>query len=116
VNKIIAMCGLTCSDCGAFIATKTNDNAKRKEVATAWSKMFNASIKPENINCEGCMENGIHFSHCNECETRKCGVPKGIVNCAYCNDYGCERITKFFEVAPEAKTNLEQIRGQKSRK
>jgi hypothetical protein len=42
--KIVAFCGLICTDCGAFIATQENDDAKRREVAEAWSKAFGHEI------------------------------------------------------------------------
>jgi hypothetical protein len=47
MKKMVAFCGLICTDCKAFIATRENDNAKRKEVAEAWSKAFGREIKPE---------------------------------------------------------------------
>jgi hypothetical protein len=33
-----------------------------------------------------------------------------VINCAYCDDYGCEKITGFFNFAPDAKARLEEIR------
>jgi hypothetical protein len=35
---------------------------------------------------------------------------KGLKNCAYCDDYVCEKLTRFFEMAPEAKTTLAEIK------
>ena len=111
MEKMIAYCGLNCSECPALIATKNNDDAKRKETAETWSKQFGQPIKPEDINCEGCMaETGNVFSYCNICEVRKCGQEKGLENCAYCNDYGCQKLEKFFEMVPMARDNLEEIR------
>ena len=34
---IIAYCGLNCSNCGTYLATQNNDNAKKIEVAKEWS-------------------------------------------------------------------------------
>jgi len=111
--RIIAFCGLDCSKCPAYIATKEDNDAKRKEVAKEWSKEFGAEIKPEDINCDGCTsESERHFSYCFECEIRKCAIEKKVKNCAYCDDYICERLNKFFEMALDAKQNLEEIRKQ----
>jgi len=33
-----------------------------------------------------------------------------VVNCAYCDDYACTKLTKFFAMAPHAKASLEKIR------
>jgi hypothetical protein len=38
---------------------------------------------------------------------------KGVKNCAYCADYACDKLLKFFEMAPQAKKNLEEIRDRK---
>ena len=111
MDKMIAFCGLVCTECPAFLATQEDDDAKRKEVAETWSKQFNVTIKPEDINCDGCRSEGKRiFSYCNICEIRKCGTEKRVENCAHCNEYACEKLTKFFAMAPMAKTSLEEIR------
>ena len=46
--KIIGICGLICSECPAYIATKKNDDGERKKVAEIWSKEFSSDIKPED--------------------------------------------------------------------
>ena len=112
MKKMVAYCGLLCTDCKAFIATQENDDEKRREVAEAWSKGLPVAIKPEEINCDGCLEEGRLFSYCNTCEIRKCGKERGVINCAHCIDYNCEKLAKFLEQAPEAKKTLEEIRQQ----
>lgn len=110
-TEMIACCGIKCHECGAYIATKNDDDAKRKEVAEEWARLYNPDIKPEHINCEGCLsEGGVLFSHCNVCEIRKCAREKDHVNCAHCPDYACEKLTQFFEMVPDAKTTLDAVR------
>jgi hypothetical protein len=114
VEKVIAYCGLVCSDCGAYLATKNNDNNLRIKQAEEWSKQFGAPFKPEDINCNGCTTKGkMSFNYCNVCEIRKCGQEKQVKNCAYCPDYSCEKLDKFFTMAPMAKASLEAIRNSK---
>ncbi|MCP4665727.1 MAG: DUF3795 domain-containing protein [Deltaproteobacteria bacterium] len=109
---MIAYCGLACNECGAFIAAKNDDNEKRAEVAALWSKLFNADIKQEDINCDGCQsEGGILFHHCNVCEIRKCGQEKDVANCAHCDDYACEKLEKFFQMVPDCRERLEGIKS-----
>jgi len=111
VEKMIAYCGEVCSDCGALIATKNNDDAKRKEIAELWTKKYNHDFKPEDINCDGCLsETGKVVGYCNICEIRKCGRERGGVNCAYCQDYACDKLDKFFEMVPQNKATLDEIR------
>lgn len=108
---MIAFCGINCLECGAFQATKTDDDEKRAEVAQLWSKQYNADIKPEDINCMGCHA-GIDavFSHCKVCGIRKCGREKKIANCAFCDDYACEKLDMIFNALPEAKKRLDNLR------
>ncbi len=111
MEKIIAYCGLVCTDCGAYIATQTNDDAKRKEIAEEWTKKYNHPFKPGDINCVGCIPvAGQHVGHCGICEVRKCGQERGVINCAYCDDYICEELGKYFAIAPEMKASLEEVR------
>jgi hypothetical protein len=51
-----------------------------------------------------------HVAYCSICEARKCASEKNLKNCAYCDDYPCSKLNEFFKMAPEAKTNLEEIR------
>jgi hypothetical protein len=110
MEKLIAACGIDCSECEARQATLTNDNEKRAEVAEKWSKQYDANLTAESINCNGCTEPGVHFGHCNECDYRSCVRSKGLKTCADCSDYPCEMLTTFFGYVPSAKANLEELR------
>jgi len=107
---MISCCGLDCSECGAYIATKDDDDDKRKEVSRQWSEMYDTDIDPEDINCNGCLSDEQKFSHCGVCEIRKCCMEKGVENCAGCDMYGCDTLQDFFKMAPEAKTALDKLR------
>ena len=111
MTEIIAFCGLACHECGAFMATKNDDDEKRKKVSQQWSKHFNSDIKPEDINCDGCTTRSSRvFAHCLECKVRLCGIAKGVKNCAYCSDYACDNLQEYFKLAPKMKESLESIR------
>jgi hypothetical protein len=110
LKKMIAVCGLDCNECGAFLATKENDDQKRAKVAQEWSKLFKVEISPEDINCDGCQsDEGRLFNYCNVCEIRKCGKEKGIMNCGYCDVYPCGKLNFIFNKAPDAKKRLDEI-------
>ena len=112
MSDMIAYCGLDCLQCPALLATRADDDARRIEVAEMWSKDFGAEIKVESINCEGCMsEDGVLFSHCQVCEIRKCGMEKDVANCAFCEDYACDKLSEFFAMVPEAQVRLDGLRG-----
>ncbi len=111
MGKMIAYCGLICTECPAYIATQKDSDEERKKVAEKWSKEFKSEVKPDAINCDGCLiEKGRLFSYCHECKIRKCAQEKTFKNCAYCDDYACEELNKFFGFAPIAKNNLDKIK------
>jgi hypothetical protein len=110
----IAYCGIDCGQCPAYVAKKENNAELRIKTAVEWSKAFGTEFKPEQINCDGCTIAGQHIIYCDQlCEIRKCAVGKKIVNCAFCADYGCEKLTTFLKNVPEAKARLEAIRQKK---
>ncbi|MCJ7813489.1 DUF3795 domain-containing protein, partial [bacterium] len=93
-------------------ATQTDDNKKRSKVASLWSKQFRTSLKPKDINCDGCQSDSDRlFGHCLTCEIRKCGMEMMVANCAYCHDYSCEKLNQFFKIVPDAKKRLDAIRS-----
>ena len=111
-NEFVACCGLDCSECGAYIATQTNDDSKRMEVAKQWSEMYKTDIKPEDVNCNSCRSQEQKFSYCDVCEIRKCCVEKELENCAGCDMYACDKLEDFFKTAPDCRTALDKLRKQ----
>ena len=112
MNQMTGFCGFICSQCDAFIATQNDDDEKRAEVARLWSQQFKIDMKPEDINCDGCISDGDrHIGHCHVCEIRKCGKQKNIQNCAYCVEYACDKLEGFFKMVPDAKKHLDGIKN-----
>jgi hypothetical protein len=113
MEKMIAVCGINCAECPGYLATRENDDHKRKEVAEQWSKEYQAEFKPEDINCDGCTFGKERlFVHCQVCEIRKCGQEKQLKNCAYCNEYPCPKLSQLFLMVPQGKVVLDEIREE----
>jgi len=110
MERITAFCGLICNECPAYLATQNDDDAERRLVAKMWSEEYDTGISPEEINCDGCLGNERVFRHCNVCEIRSCSKEKGLFNCGYCDDYPCELLMKFFELVPDAKEVLDEVK------
>ena len=111
MDEIIAYCGLTCTECPAYIAARKDDDNLRKKTAEEWSKQFNTEIKPEDVNCDGCLvTDGRHIGYCAMCEIRKCGMEHAVENCAHCADFECEKLTAFLDQVPAARARLEGVR------
>jgi hypothetical protein len=110
-TKTLAVCGLDCAACPAFIAYQTDDEALRTKTAGEWSKQFGLDIKPADVNCVSCLKtDGPHIGHCAECEIRKCGLARNVKNCALCDEYPCDTIGKFLANVPPAQANLDEVR------
>ena len=107
-ETITAYCGLTCTECPAYVATRENDTETLVSLALEW---YGEEGNAEFCICDGCTVDGRKNSFCGECGVRACAVERGVVNCAHCDDYGCETLTAFLEEVPVAKTSLEQIRA-----
>ena len=108
MKRLIAICGLDCEKCDAYIATKNDDQELREKTARLWSALNQASILPEHIHCEGCRMNGIKTLFCSSlCEIRKCAVAKGFETCASCSESdACPKVNAIWQNNPQAKENL----------
>ena len=109
-SKMIAYCGLVCSSCPTFLATQNDDDSAREKTAAFYTEKFEFNLKPEDINCDGCLsEGGKLIAYCQSCEIRKCCREKALDNCAACDEQPCEKLTKFHEFSPDAKAYFEVL-------
>ncbi len=109
-DKMIACCGLICTDCPAYQATKANDAAKIAAIAQLWSKEYNVDVGPDAVWCDGCIVEGRKCGHCGECEIRACSLSKKLENCGLCVEMdSCAKIRNFFNLAPQTKEVLQNI-------
>lgn len=107
MEKMIAFCVIDCAQCGAYIASMTNDDELRKKTAEEWKVAHNFDFTPEMINCHGChATDGVQVGYCSMCEIRKCALAKSVQNCGKCTDYPCTTITEFHKMAPGTEENL----------
>lgn len=109
-EEMIAKCGLVCTACDAYIATKNQDIEALKAMAANAGEQFGLEMTWEESQCTGCLSEGQKIGYCATCGVRICASERGVENCAYCDDYGCETITAFLEHAPKAKAKLGEIR------
>ena len=107
-QQMLAYCGIDCAACPAYLATQTNDIEKLTSLAQQW---FDGATDYTIILCDGCNSNGRIMKWCSDCPTRACAIERELVNCAYCDDYGCEKLLKVFSMSDEPRKNLERIRA-----
>lgn len=106
---MISRCGLTCTECPAYLATQANDVAKAGEVAASWAKQFHIKVTVNDVWCDGCLVEGRKCAHCGECKIRACATERGLDNCGHCDDFACDELQGFFRMVPHAKATLENI-------
>ena len=113
IMEILAICGLDCGVCPAYLAHVSDDWGLREATAKEWSTTYGFDAKPEMIDCVGCtVAEGVHVGYCLECAIRKCGLERGMANCAVCELFeGCATIGDFLAKVPQAKANLEKVRA-----
>ncbi|MBT8339402.1 MAG: DUF3795 domain-containing protein [Desulfatitalea sp.] len=110
MQEMIAYCGLVCTSCPQFIATQNDDDNARKQAAKRIAETFGIYLKPEEINCDGCLSSGGRLiGFCNTCEVRKCGTKKSVINCSTCDEQPCSKLKRFHEFSPMAKEAFESL-------
>jgi len=111
MKRVVAYCGIICTNCPTFKATKTNDDNERRRIAQLWTHQYGKDFRTEDINCDGCLSRGQRvFSYCNICEVRKCARERNVENCAHCGDYVCEKLSHILNVYEPARKVLDRIR------
>jgi hypothetical protein len=110
-DRIIAYCGLVCTECPAYVASQADDREALERVAAQWREQFyEPRITADTVICDGCLGEGRLSGYCSTCEIRACALERGVVNCAHCADYACEKLESFFPHASEARETLDRIR------
>jgi hypothetical protein len=113
MERIIAVCGLDCAVCEAYLATQANDEGWKKRVAADWQATYHIpEVSLVDVTCDSCLATSGRLSkHCYECDIRLCGIARGLPNCAYCPDFtACDKLNRFFEFVPAVRSTLTEIR------
>ena len=117
---MIAFCGIDCSKCKSYLATKSGKPEELEKVAEELAQIYNAEVKPEYVICDGCRVDKRHSYFCtNTCKMRKCCIEKNYDSCFECEEYPCTELKSELNNNPEARENLEKfgiskkIRGPK---
>lgn len=112
METIIAACGLVCSRCDSFRATRENSAEKLELVAADWQKRYNCDeISAQNIRCNGCMtEGGPKCGHCESgCQVRACAREKNLSNCGECGDFPCAALSQLHGFMGEQGQRLHEL-------
>lgn len=112
MKRMVAYCGLVCTDCESYKATQAGDRKALEALARRAKADFGVDTTADGCMCDGCLPaQGRRIDYCSKCEIRACAVSKKVPNCAHCPDYACEKLTSFFAAAKDAKPVLDGIRA-----
>jgi hypothetical protein len=113
MEKMIAYCGLVCTDCDAYVATQANDwEALERLAVRAREEYGQPDATAEGSLCDGCLADSERLcGYCAVCDVRACALALNLANCAHCDDYGCDKLEGFWAMAPEARATLDAIRA-----
>ena len=110
MGKMIAYCGLICTDCPTYLATKNDDDDARAKTAAFYAKEYGFDLKPQDINCDWCLSKGGKLiAYCQSCDIRKCCKGKNLDNCAVCDEQPCDKLEKFYNFSPDAKACFDSL-------
>jgi hypothetical protein len=114
MDRMIAYCGLICSECDGYLATQAGDWEAILKLAEKTKEQFGlGDLAPESLLCDGCLsDSGRLCSYCSTCAVRECAIKMGVPNCAHCAQYACGTIEEFFAMAPMARGPLDAIHSQ----
>jgi hypothetical protein len=110
MSELLAPCGIDCSQCDAYIATIKNDLALKQKLAENYLKQFNKVISVEDLDCEGCNQDGKHLGFCSKCSIRACAFEKGYNTCAECIDFPCSNGSFIWVENSKSKATLEGLK------
>jgi len=91
MEPILTRCGYRCDLCQAYKPNVEADPSAQQKMSDGWFKYFGFRIPPEEILCDGCMEVNPRLLD-KDCPVRPCVLEIGLENCAYCEDYICEKL------------------------
>ncbi len=98
ISTMTAFCGLNCSTCPIYRATRESDPAKRRmereEIAATILAGYGRKLTAGQVtDCDGCKsDTGRLFSGCTECQVRECARERKVDSCAFCPAYPCDKL------------------------
>ncbi len=89
MEEIQTFCGYRCDLCQFYTKNVKSEKDKEK-VSQEFKRIFGYDIKPEDVECVGCKNEGKHAD--TSCPVRPCALERGVENCAHCSECVCDRL------------------------
>ena len=95
-KTLIQACGGYCANCPDYLAYINNDEKLKEQLAGQFSKQFGIEIKAEDVGCLG-YHGTIHKPWCASCNILQYTEEKGILTCAFCAQFPCDKSDKYYK-------------------
>jgi hypothetical protein len=106
-SELTAVCGVSCTLCPAYQATRGVNRAELERIAEEWSAGLKKKFSAEDILCDGCRIHGRKSAYCKTCEILSCAQGRGHLTCAHCPESPCEKLK-----APQAREALAVLKKE----
>ena len=98
MEEILTLCGYRCDLC-RFYTKNIKSEEDRQRVSLEFNRIFGWNIKPEDVECVGCKNEGKQADP--NCPVRPCALEKGLENCAHCPEFICDRLKERINFTEE---------------
>jgi hypothetical protein len=111
-KNLRAPCGIFCGACAIYLATRSGSEKFRNGIAGLWG------LKPEDINCAGCMQPDPPkklFGFCRTCSVRNCARSKGFYSCHQCEKWPCAEMEQgeYINAVPvSVRQSIQRVRNR----
>lgn len=112
MERIVAYCGLVCSECPAYLATQAADLAAKERVLAEWRVVYeHPTMTIEDVTCDGCTTVGGRLGgNPPGCPIRLCAIGRAVAHCGECAEYACDKLDGVHGAVPGAKLLLDELR------
>lgn len=109
-NEILTRCGYRCDLCLAYKDNILKED-RRQLLSDGWFRYFGFRIDPEDIWCDGCLNDGCLTAKLIDggCPVRPCVKSRSLENCSQCDDYICDKLKERLVDGEELKTRFGSI-------
>ncbi|MFX1514414.1 MAG: DUF3795 domain-containing protein [Promethearchaeota archaeon] len=110
MDKELSCCGYRCDLCQAY--TKNIQKEDRTSLLSdKWHEYFGFRIPANQIYCEGCLHSGLETPQLIDatCPVRPCVLSRNIPNCAYCEEFSCEKLQSRFVILEEKEKEANRV-------
>lgn len=107
MDEILTRCGYRCDLCLAYQPNVQAHPENQAILSDGWFKYFGFRIPPEQILCEGCMQENPRLID-QDCPVRPCVLARGLDHCGQCKDYTCDKLKERLVIFAEIQAKHEE--------